>query len=455
MGASFGKYLRSKRLKLLADDSSFSIRSLSRRIGVHHSYLSKIERGESATLSEWKLVALARELGENPDLFLGMNGKLSENVRKFVLQKPMLFGILVEQLKTLDELQAEIKHPSAEIIRLQTIFDHCPLHFFILDGHGTVTLANRSCIRHFLDQETQFKIQPLTTFFPLTLAQQLANISGQVLEGKTPLSAHLSYQNNGESHVYWATLAPLANGSDGACEVCVFGAEMRVVERSNTGTAEGEAILRHNLRAPRGSLISGTNVLLQQEVLTPFQKELLEEMRKVQERLLSFMDVSLDLEFMDKSHWDSRQTTLDIVPILHEALRQCSEIIQAKRLRIILEIQGRPLLDGDSFHVSGEERLCLLLLLNLVKNAAEAAPRESTVRIARESGPAVRIHNRGAVPEKIRDRFFEKFTTFGKQGGAGLGTYIAWRIAQALSGYIHMATSEEHGTTVTVGFRPI
>jgi nitrogen-specific signal transduction histidine kinase len=45
----------------------------------------------------------------------------------------------------------------------------------------------------------------------------------------------------------------------------------------------------------------------------------------------------------------------------------------------------------------------------------------------------IMIQNKGAVPAEIRERFFDKFVTSGKQGGTGLGTYSAKMLAEAQS----------------------
>lgn len=88
MSKLFGDYIRAKRERLRKDDPDYSIRKVARRIGIHHSYLSKIERGEPASLSEKRMVALAEELGDDPDLLMAMNGKLSEKVRRSVCEDP-------------------------------------------------------------------------------------------------------------------------------------------------------------------------------------------------------------------------------------------------------------------------------------------------------------------------------------------------------------------------------
>ena len=99
MSELFGTYLRTRRRELDASQGGYSIRQLALRLRVHHSFLSRIERGEPARLSERKLLALARELGEDPDLILAMNGMVAEDVRRAILKRPTLFSRLVRELR--------------------------------------------------------------------------------------------------------------------------------------------------------------------------------------------------------------------------------------------------------------------------------------------------------------------------------------------------------------------
>lgn len=94
------------------------------------------------------------------------------------------------------------------------------------------------------------------------------------------------------------------------------------------------------------------------------------------------------------------------------------------------------------------------MLANLIKNAVEASPEGDRITISLTNGDSavISIHNKGTVPEDVRDRFFEKYATSGKTGGTGLGTYSAKLIAETLGGRIGFDSSEGNGTTVTVVF---
>lgn len=98
MGA-LGTFIKERREALSAKHSGYSIRSVAKRIGIHHSYLSKLERGENAPLTEERIHALARLLGEDPEMLMALAGKLSEDTSARIRSNPTAFQ---EFLATLD-----------------------------------------------------------------------------------------------------------------------------------------------------------------------------------------------------------------------------------------------------------------------------------------------------------------------------------------------------------------
>jgi len=98
-----GNYLREKRELLREKDRSFSLRQVAIRIGVEPSHLSKIERGDQSYLSEEKMVALANELGEDPDVLLALSGKVSKDIQEIIRKRPQLFAQLIRDLKDMPD----------------------------------------------------------------------------------------------------------------------------------------------------------------------------------------------------------------------------------------------------------------------------------------------------------------------------------------------------------------
>jgi len=92
------------------------------------------------------------------------------------------------------------------------------------------------------------------------------------------------------------------------------------------------------------------------------------------------------------------------------------------------------------------------MFANLIKNAIEASPINEKITICIEENEHViiQIHNKGVVPEEIRDKFFEKYITWGKTSGTGLGTYSAKLIAEIQEGKISLRSTETEGTTIKI-----
>jgi len=97
------------------------------------------------------------------------------------------------------------------------------------------------------------------------------------------------------------------------------------------------------------------------------------------------------------------------------------------------------------------------VVLNLVKNAAEAASEGSEVRVSTElddvgqgSMVVLRVHNTGpAIPEDVRQRIFEPFFTTKKEG-TGLGLCICARIMAAHGGRLVLESSTDQATVFAV-----
>ncbi len=106
---SFGKHLRDLREARRATDPSFSLRRVAERIDVSPTFLSRLESGKETSVSEEVVLALAKELGEDPDVLLALGGKISTPLQKIILRRPRIFADLIKALKaTPDEVIEEI-----------------------------------------------------------------------------------------------------------------------------------------------------------------------------------------------------------------------------------------------------------------------------------------------------------------------------------------------------------
>jgi len=117
------------------------------------------------------------------------------------------------------------------------------------------------------------------------------------------------------------------------------------------------------------------------------------------------------------------------------------------------------LLTGVAVEVSGQAAVLghpyklRQVVLNLVRNAAEAAGAGGRVEVAVEPSPqgaSVRVRDDGpGLPDDARARLFEPFFTT-KAGGTGLGLAVSQGIVRAHGGDIEAGSPPGGGTTFTV-----
>ena len=213
-----------------------------------------------------------------------------------------------------------------------------------------------------------------------------------------------------------------------------------------------ERITRHDLKSPLTGIISLPQLRMAKENITVEQKELLKMIEEAGYNMLRMIDNSLSLYKMEKCTYQFEPKSIDLVPIIKKIIAEELGLIKSKRVLVSTLFNNNAENPAESFMVSGENLLCYTMLSNLIVNAVEASPEGGKVRISliEKRAAMIEIHNKGAVPENIQNRFFEKYATHGKQGGTGLGTYSAKLMVETQGGNIKMSTSEKNGTTIII-----
>jgi len=215
-----------------------------------------------------------------------------------------------------------------------------------------------------------------------------------------------------------------------------------------------ERITHHDLKTPLNAILGYPQVMRNDDNLTDEQLKYINRIESSGRKLLNMINLSLDIYKMEQGTYEVESESVDLLQIITEIIEENKIWLKAKRLVIDTLLNGEHITDGDRFFLNGEKLLLYSMLSNLFKNAIEASPKKERITIAMEHGEnrSVSIHNQGAVPEEIRDTFFEKYATAEKSGGTGLGTYSARLIAETQGGHIFLDTSEEDGTTIHINF---
>jgi len=212
-----------------------------------------------------------------------------------------------------------------------------------------------------------------------------------------------------------------------------------------------ERITRHDLKNPLCTVLGLPQLMLLSGELSDDHRDMLERVEQAGQTMLDMINSSLDLFKIERGMYELKPHPVNMLSLTARAFRDMEEAAGAKNLTLEALVDGRPAREDDEAFVLGEELLCYSMLGNLLKNAVEASPYDAavTVDLSRDGDMRrVTVRNRGAVPEEIRDRFFEKYATSGKASGTGLGSYSARLNAQAQNGEMDFATSEEEGTAV-------
>jgi signal transduction histidine kinase len=229
-------------------------------------------------------------------------------------------------------------------------------------------------------------------------------------------------------------------------------AQRRAQRETETLKEDVERITRHDLKAPIAGILGGLDFLRRYTTLDEEQASMVDEMRLTANTAMNLVNRSLDLYKMETGRYQCMASPVDMVRLVRRTLKDLAGLAGAHDVRVLFTREGRELREGDTLTVHTDETLVYALLANLLKNAIEASEpgQQVTLTLGGKEELRLTVHNRTAVPEEIRETFFDKYKTAGKRQGTGLGTYSAKLIAETLGGTIAMTTSEEKGTMLVV-----
>jgi two-component system, sensor histidine kinase and response regulator len=212
-----------------------------------------------------------------------------------------------------------------------------------------------------------------------------------------------------------------------------------------------EHITRHDIKGPLAGVLGLLQGMMADKDATNSQVETFKLLEGTAMTIMNIVNMSSELLKMETGRFVLRAEPVDLTAILRRVAELNRQAFSGKELTVSVDVDT-PV--GSAVpRAMGESTLCYSLFQNLVKNACEAAPAGSTISLTLfdEDPLRVVVRNVGAVPAAIRERFFEKFVTAGKQGGTGLGTYSARLLSEAQHGGISLSVDDKSNTTsVTV-----
>lgn len=213
-------------------------------------------------------------------------------------------------------------------------------------------------------------------------------------------------------------------------------------------SAVGQAIgmIAHDLRDPIGGICQGIELAEEMADHREFVKEMHQTMLKEAKKSLGM--VSDILDFTRNS--SLTKSLLDAKPLIESVQKDAEPFLTELGIPLRVEMDM-------PFYFPGDESKMQRILINLVRNAAEAmsqyktdSPQIVLSAQARGDGFYFQIMDNGpGIPDSIREQLFIPFVSHNKKGGTGLGLAIVKQFVEAHRGKISVDTSPE-GTIFTI-----
>ncbi len=214
---------------------------------------------------------------------------------------------------------------------------------------------------------------------------------------------------------------------------------------------EVERIARHDLKTPVNSILAALKLLREKRAPDAREEEMLSMVEGAAYRVLDLVNLSVDIYRMEQGEYRFSPRVVDLVSLVESVVRDVRAHADTKGVRLETRVDGAAPGPERRAYAWAEEMLCYSVIANLMKNAVEASPEGGRVLVdfdTRGAQTVLRMYNEGAVPPSVQRTFFEKYATYGKVGGSGLGTYSARLMARVQQGDLLMRTSESEGTVL-------
>ena len=213
--------------------------------------------------------------------------------------------------------------------------------------------------------------------------------------------------------------------------------------------------ISYELRTPLTNIIGFSELLANPifGVLTPRQREYLDDIAFSSKTLLAIIDDILDLSAIDAGGLELKLASVDVQAVIDQAINGVRE--RAARARLTLDIA----VADDAVTFVADEQRVRQVLYNLLSNAVGFSKPEGVVHLScwREGGTMVfSVEDQGVgIPKEQQARIFERFESRsqgGKHRGAGLGLSIVKSLVDLHGGDMALDSEPGRGTKVTVRF---
>ncbi len=226
---------------------------------------------------------------------------------------------------------------------------------------------------------------------------------------------------------------------------------MRRLERVRTDFV---ANVSHELKTPLTSIQGYVETLLDGAIHDDeYNTRFLEKTHAQVRRLTLLVSDLLSLARIESTSFRTESAPVDLREIITESVTYRHDPLQAKQLKLDLNLPDRPLL------IDGESEGLRQIVDNLLDNAISYTPNAGSVRVELRSegyDGILRVGDTGiGIPDDALNRIFERFYRVDRGrsrelGGTGLGLSIVRNIVHRMQGTVAVQSELGIGTTFTV-----
>ncbi|BDV42032.1 two-component sensor histidine kinase [Geotalea uraniireducens] len=204
----------------------------------------------------------------------------------------------------------------------------------------------------------------------------------------------------------------------------------------------------HELNTPLSVIVSATQMILREEGLSDFVREMVDRINLEANRLAELTKGVLT--FTRREGGGGEET--DVNQVMREVLAFLRYEAQKRSIAILED------LDFRLPYIAAEANRIKQIFINLVMNAIQAMGHSGKLFLRSSRGPEstvmVQITDTGmGIPAEIVEHLFTPFfTTKGPGEGTGLGLYVTKRLLDAIGGTIAVQSAVGEGTTFTLTF---
>ncbi|MBM3286603.1 MAG: PAS domain S-box protein [Candidatus Eisenbacteria bacterium] len=216
-------------------------------------------------------------------------------------------------------------------------------------------------------------------------------------------------------------------------------------------------IVRHDLKAPLGSLLALLDAMLDGFTgpITEKQEEVLSRAKRSAQRMHEIIATSLDMGKLKRGILRLDIEDVDLFAAARASIETLEQLAARREARVRLCAGTRDATPEDTLVLCLDPVHLQRCVDNLLKNAIEASPEGGDVRVLIEktaNTASIRFENAGSpIPPDIRATLFHPFSAYGKRGGTGLGVYGVKMTVEAMGGSIRYE-SNESGTVFEIAF---